>query len=130
VSNRPLVTKPLGIETRESTDVLAIDDRDVATALKYIRLHANHNIRVSDVLKQVPLSRRVLESRFQNTLGRTPHQEIQRHRINRVKELLLETDLSVGRIAELAGFEHAEYMAAAFKRETGSSPTRFRNQSV
>ena len=126
VSTEPLVTKPLGIKTRESTDVLAIDDPDVATALRYIRQHANHNIRVSDVLKQVELSRRVLESRFQRTLGRSPHQEIQRQRMNRVKELLSDTDLPISEISDLAGFEHPEYMAAAFKRETGLSPTRFR----
>ena len=129
VSNEPLVTKPLGIKTRESTDVLAIDDPDVAIALRYIRQHANHNIRVSDVLKQVELSRRVLESRFQKALGRSPHQEIQRQRMNRVKELLSETDLPVSEISELAGFEHPEYMAAAFKRETGLSPTRFRHST-
>ena len=129
VSNDPLVTKPLGIKTRESTDILAIDDKDVATALRYIRQHANHNIRVSDVLKQVQLSRRVLESRFQKTLGRSPHQEIQRQRMNRVKELLSDTDLSISEIADLAGFEHSEYMAAAFKRETGISPSGYRGKS-
>jgi len=126
VSNEPLVTKPLGIKTRQSTDVLAVDDSDVSHALRYIRQHANHNIRVSDVLKQVKLSRRVLESRFQQTLGRSPHEEIQRQRINRIKELLSETDLSIGEIAMLAGFEHPEYLAAVFKRETGMSPTGFR----
>ena len=127
VSVEPLVTKPLGIKTRESTDVLAIDDPDVATALRYIRQHANHNIRVSDVLNQVALSRRVLESRFQKTLGRSPHQEIQRQRTNRIKELLTESDLSISEISSLAGFEHPEYMAAAFKRETGVSPSRYRS---
>ncbi|MFK8111483.1 MAG: XylR family transcriptional regulator [Rubripirellula sp.] len=127
VSTEPLVTKPLGIKARESTDVLATKDQDVAAALRYIRQHANHNIRVSDVLKQVQLSRRVLESRFQKTLGRSPHQEIQRQRMNRVKELLSDTDMQINEIADLAGFEHPEYMASAFKRETGVSPSHYRD---
>ena len=122
----PLITKPLGVETRESTDVLAIEDEDLVKAVKYIRQHAVNNIRVADVLRQVNLSRRVLESRFQKTMGRTPHQEIQRVRINRIKEWLVETNLTVHEIAERAGFEHAEYMAAVFKRETGQAPTIYR----
>ena len=123
---RRLVTKALGVHVRESTDVWAVRDQDVAAALRYIRKHATANIRVSDVLRHVHLSRRVLESRFQKSLGRTPHEEIQRVRTNRVKSLLLDTDFSISQIARHAGFEHGEYMAAAFKRETGVTPTAFR----
>ncbi|MFT5300045.1 MAG: LacI family transcriptional regulator [Mariniblastus sp.] len=128
VSTSPLITKPLGIHTRESTDILAIDDQEIAVALKYIREHANHNIRVSDVLKSVPMSRRVFESRFQKVVGRSPHSEIQRVRTNRIKQLLTETTLSIHDIAELCGFEHAEYMAAVFKRDFDVSPSDFRKR--
>ena len=128
VSTQPLITKPLGIETRESTDVLAIEDRQVAVALKYIREHANQNIRVADVLRITPMSRRVLETRFKKAIERTPHQEIQRVRINRIEQLLRETDLTIHEIAELCGYVHAEYLAAVYKRETGRTPSQFRKQ--
>ena len=120
------LVKPLGIETRQSTDIFAIDDVDVATALRFIRERACSGINVGDVLKAVPLSRRVLESRFQKAIGRTPHQEITRLRIERVKQLLSETKLSLAEIATRAGIEHVEYLSASFKRETGSSPREFR----
>jgi LacI family transcriptional regulator len=126
VGTECLVTRPLGICTRQSTDILAIEDREVISAMQYIREHANHNIRVSDVLRRIPLSRRVFELRFQKAVGRTPHEEIQRMRINRVKQLLSQLDLSIAEIAALAGYEHAEYMAAAFKRLTGQTPSEFR----
>jgi LacI family transcriptional regulator len=117
---------PLGVETRQSTDVLAIEDRDVASALRYIRENACFGMNVSDILKEVPVSRRVLESRFRKLLGRTPHQEIQRLRIDRVKHLLAETDMSLAEIANRAGFEHVEYLSFAFKRETGETPSQYR----
>jgi LacI family transcriptional regulator len=120
--------EPLGVETRQSTDVLAITDRDVAAALRFIREHACDGIRVTDVLKAVPLSRRVLESRFLKLAGRSPHDEILRIRLERVKSLLLETDLSLERIATLAGFEHPEYMNVAFRRELGPTPGQYRRQ--
>jgi len=43
-----------------------------------------------------------------------------------VKQLLAETDHSLERIATLAGFDHPEYMSVAFKRETGTTPGKFR----
>ncbi|QGJ69540.1 Xylose operon transcription regulator XylR [Planctomycetales bacterium 10988] len=129
VSNEPLLIKPLGIHTRQSTDLLAIEDPDIAKAFRYIREQATANIRVQDVLEQVPLSRRMLEHRFVKYLGRTPHQEIQRQRIKRVKELLTQSDLSLTEIAIRSGFEHTEYMSVAFKRETGQTPSRYRQET-
>jgi len=124
----PHLIKPIGIETRQSTDILAIDDQNVALALRYIRHFACQGINVQDVLKKVPLSRRVLESRFRKLLGRTPHQELIRLRIARVRQLLIETSLSLSEIASRVGFEHVEYLSVAFKREVGLSPSEFRRQ--
>lgn len=117
---------PLGIATRQSTDTLAIDDRNVARAVHFIRQHACDGIKVRDVLKAVPHSRTLLESRFKKLLGHTPHEEILRVRLNRVKQLLIETDLSLEQIAERAGFPHVEYLSVAFRREVGTPPGQFR----
>ena len=117
---------PLGVTTRQSTDVLAIEDRHVARAVHFIRGHACDGINVEDVLKAVPHSRRLLESRFKKLLGRTPHEEITRVQINRVKQLLTETELSLEQIAELAGFAHVEYLSVVFKKKTGLPPGRYR----
>ena len=117
---------PLGIAERQSTDVLAVDDRAVARAVQYIRDHACEGIKVGDVLRSVPLSRRVLEQRFQRLLGHTPREEILHVRLNRVKQLLAETDLPLYLVAERTGFEHAEYLSVLFKRETGKTPSAYR----
>jgi len=120
--------KPLGVEARQSTNILAIDDPDVAKALRFIREHANEGINVSDVLRNVPISRRVLEHRFRQCLGRSPHEEILRLKVQRIRQLLQESDLSLQEIALQTGFEHVEYLSTVFKRETGSSPRAFRKE--
>jgi LacI family transcriptional regulator len=117
---------PLGVCTRQSTDVLAIHDPNVARAVYFIRQHACDGINVQDVLKAVPHARRLLESRFKKLIGRTPHQEIVRVKLNRVKQLLVETDLPLEAIAERAGFAHVEYLSVAFRRSTGMPPSHFR----
>ncbi|MGC1273355.1 MAG: DNA-binding transcriptional regulator [Planctomycetaceae bacterium] len=126
VPAEPVLVPPLGVATRQSTDVLAIDDRDVAQAIRFIREHACDGIAVSDVLRVVPLSRRAFEKRFLDRLGRTPHQEILRLKIARAEQLLTETDLSLAAIAERTGFRHAEYLSVAFKRATGRTPGQHR----
>jgi LacI family transcriptional regulator len=120
---------PSGIATRQSTDVLAIDDRNVTLAVHFIRQHACDGIKVKDVLKAVPHSRTLLEGRFKKLLGRTPHEEILRVRLNRVKQLLVETDLPLEQIAERAGFPHVEYLSVVFRREVEMRPSQFRVQN-
>ncbi|NQV25270.1 MAG: DNA-binding transcriptional regulator [Rhodopirellula sp.] len=126
VGAESVLVKPLGIETRQSTDILAIDDPDVAAAVRFIRENASNGINISDVLREVPLSRRVLEKRFHRILGRTPHEEITRLRIDRVKRLLTETSLPLTEIARRTGYRHDEYLSVAFKKLVGMPPSSYR----
>ncbi|MDR3375748.1 MAG: DNA-binding transcriptional regulator [Ancalomicrobiaceae bacterium] len=120
--------EPLGVRKRVSTDVLTVGDPHVAKAIAFIRQKAHENISVEDVLGIVPLSRRVLEARFRRALNRTPHQEILRARTNAVRELLLETNMSLSEISEALGIEHPEYLSVFFKKETGLTPREYRDQ--
>ena len=129
VAAEPHLIPPLGIAARQSTDVLAIDDRDVVRAMQFIRAHACEGIDVSDVLAAVNVSRRVLEQRFRKLLRRSPHEEILHLRLARVQQLLSETDLPLYLIAESTGFEHVEYLSVAFKRELGLTPREFRERA-
>ena len=123
----PHLIPPLGIATRQSSDILAVGDPKIASALRYIREHACEGIRVSDVLRHCPMARRALEARFRRLIGRTPRQEILRVQLNRVKELLVGTDLPVWEIAGRTGFE-TDYLSVVFKQETALAPTEYRKR--
>jgi LacI family transcriptional regulator len=125
---RPVFVEPEGIVTRRSTEVLAIADRHIASAVRFIREQACAGIDVSDVLKAVPLSRSALERRFARTLGRSPKEEILRVRLNRARQLLSETEFPLAVIAEKVGLEHPEYLNVIFKKKTGLTPGQFRAQ--
>src|SRR5262249_13235700 len=114
-----ILVPPRGIAERQSTDVYAIEDEDLVTALRFIREHACTGIGVADVLRVVPLSRRMLEHRFQKLVRRTPHAEIIRIRMERVARLLRETERPLTEVAARSGFESAEYLSVAFKKYTG-----------
>ena len=120
--------KPLGVVPRLSTDTLAISDPEMSQAVKYLRAHACDGINVADVLRQVSMSRRVFEAEFKRLFGRMPHEELVRTRIQRVKELLTQTDLPLYTVADRCGFKHVEYMSVVFKKKMGLPPSEYRDR--
>jgi LacI family transcriptional regulator len=122
---RDVRVPPSEVVTRQSTDVLAVEDEDVVEALRYIRAHAAAGLSVKQLLKVVSVNRRTLERRFVGVLGHTPLEEINRVRLERVK-VLLQTSLPIGEVAARSGFATPEYMATSFLRATGQTPTAFR----
>ena len=123
-----ILVEPSRVVTRESTDMMAVDDADVAQAVRLIREHACRGLRVNDVAEAVGLSRRALQQRFRRVLHRTPKEELMRVQIDRAKMLLIQTDRSVEQIARAAGFAAFEYFVRAFRREMGSTPRAYRTE--
>jgi LacI family transcriptional regulator len=121
-----IVIDPLGVRARQSTDLLAIEDPEVAKAVRFIRENACRGICVEDVLDSVALSRRAMEKRFRQAVGRSPHIEIRRVQLERVKELLVGTDYKLEKIAELTGFSTAQYLAVLFHRMVNMTPGAWR----
>ncbi len=124
----PILVPPLSPVTRQSSDVLAVEDADLAAALRMIREHAHDPINVADILKKIPVTRRWLERAFMRTLGRSPLQDITRVKIDRAKMLLEETELSVREVAGRSGFSDAQKLTRAFKAGTGDTPGAYRDR--
>jgi LacI family transcriptional regulator len=124
-----IVVPPLEVVTRGSTDTLAIEDPQVAAALAFIRRNACNGIEAGDVVEQVPLSRRTLERRFREQVGKSILTEIHHLRMSRVTQFLEETDLKLDAIAVRCGFNHTPYMAAQFRKHFDMTPGEFRQRS-
>lgn len=120
---------PLEVVTRRSTSILAVEDKAVAQALNLIRETACKGITVEQVAKAVHISRSLLEKRFRQFIGRSPQVEIRQAQIVQIKQMLVETEYSLAHIAEMAGFEHPEYMSVVFKRLTNTTPSAYRRKS-
>lgn len=123
---KPKLIAPKGVVTRLSSDILAVGEPVLVGALHFIREHVSEGIDVNDVLERMVVSRSTLERLFRKWLGRTPKEEIRRLRIDRVKQLLLDTDYTLWEIARLAGFQTEPQLIVAFKSLVGQTPGRFR----
>jgi len=124
----PILIPPRGVVVRQSSNVSAIEDPVLSTALNMIREHACNGLQVRDVAQRVPVSLSVLQRRFQAVLGRSVHDEIARVQFDKAQELLRASDLPVRAVAEKTGFKHPEYLAAVFKTRLGMTPRQFRRR--
>jgi LacI family transcriptional regulator len=123
-----ILVDPLWVTTRLSTDVIAIEDRDVAEAVRFIRQNARRPIQIGDIVNRSGLSRRALEIRFHRALGWSIREEIERVRIEFAKQLLAETDLPVWRVADNAGFSNEDYLGKVFRRVENTTLSQYRRE--
>lgn len=125
-----VVVKPTQVVTRHSTDVFASKDKYVVNALKYIHGNLDKNLKVDQVLKEVPLSRRSLEKRFMLTTGYPVYEYIYNQRIEKFTQKLLETDLTIFEIALDLGLSDSKNIARQFKQIKGVTPMEYRKKHV
>ena len=123
-----ITVKPTHVNTRSSTDIYSTNDHHIVSALKYIHLNIDKNLKVDQVLKEVPLSRRCLEKRFIQTTGYPVYKYIYNLRIEKFIEKLLETDMTIIEIAQELGLNDTKNVARQFKQITGLTPLEYRKK--
>ena len=120
---------PTGLVTRRSTDIVAVDNLQVARALRFIQdQYANPLLGVEAVVAATDLSRRALEKAFRHELKRTLNEEIVRLRMEKVKDLLTTTKLKVVEVATLTGFSRPSHLFRTFRKLVGLSPKTYRKK--
>ncbi|MDM4013917.1 AraC family transcriptional regulator [Roseiconus lacunae] len=129
VPKQAKLVEPLRVRARQSTDIFAIEDETIAAALQFIRAHAAKGASVEDVAKAAAVSRRKLEQLFRETLQRTPGSELRRVRLDRAKDLLLNTDMSIDVIADACSFSSGASLSQLFRKEFGEAPGSYRRNS-
>jgi LacI family transcriptional regulator len=123
-----VLVDPLEVVTRRSTDILAIENKVIADSLHIIHERACQGLVVDDLVREVHVSRSLLERQFRRYLGKSPQAEIRSVQLQKIKQLLSETDYTLAYVAELTGFEHPEYMSVMFKRITHLTPKQYRQK--
>jgi LacI family transcriptional regulator len=127
ITDPTIVVRPTYVMSRQSTDILATENRDVASALRFIHRRAKkERIQVDDVLEAVALSRRSLYKQFAKILGRPVHEEIKRVRVEELARMLVSTNLSISQIASTLGCSDIKNLARYFKKAKGMSLREYR----
>ncbi|NEW04961.1 response regulator [Paenibacillus sp. SYP-B3998] len=99
----------------------------IALAVKMIVQRVDEKLSVSDVAREVGLSRSHLSSLFKKTLGEGFVAYTYRTKLKAAQQLLTTTDTTVQDIADKLGMIDAKYFSKWFKRCTGKTPSEFRH---
>jgi LacI family transcriptional regulator len=122
---------PKGLVTRRSTDILAIENLQIARALRFVRDHyTNPLLNVDDIVAATNLSRRLLERAFRHELKRSVNDEIVRLRMDKVKDLLINSEMKVVDISAVCGFSRPNHLFRSFRKLFSMSPKTYRAKQI
>ena len=98
----------------------------VQKAQQMIKKYYDQGITLDEIADRLFVSEEYLSAQFKKETGNTFTETIRKYRIDKIKELLLDTHLKLNQIAELAGYSDPKYMSRVFKEEVGMLPNEFR----
>lgn len=121
-----LKVPPIKIVERKSSSATATDDPLIARMVSYIQDNIDGDLDSGRMASFFGFSRRTLERHLVRGIGQTSRKAIQAARLQRAYERVVNSSLSFGRIASLAGFSKQSLFNAAFKRTFNRTPGQVR----
>lgn len=113
----PVTMPPAGVVAAQSTNIIAIEDPLVRSAMDSIRQRSSENINIKTIAAMIGRPRRTIERRFLAAVGMSPHEALLRERFSNARELLRATPrLPLAEIARQCGFYNVQHMNRVMKR--------------
>ena len=117
---------PSRVVSRQSSDILAIENVHVAHVLKNIWTRYREPLSAEQMAEDVPMCYRRLQDVFVKHVGHSIFDETLRRRLEHAVKLLVETDHKLAVIASESGFSSVDHFGRAFLRKRGMTPGAFR----
>ncbi len=123
-----ILIEATSVVERMSTAIYPSDNPYIVKILKYISQNITSKITIDDLLRQVPMSRRLLEIRFRQDTGQSIHQYITSMRMNLFAQKLLASDEPIADVASRIGLNDTRNLSRIFRQAKGCSPMEYRKR--
>ena len=111
------------------SDMIKIDNDLIMTQIvDYLEERYKENISIKDLEKNFYITKNKIYQLFEKTYHTTPMHDLHGLRLNKAKEMILYSDLTITEISEQCGFNNYNYFIAQFKAMFGDPPHRFRKK--
>lgn len=108
-------------------DITPAQESNINASLKYISLHYKDELSIDTISSQAGFSKYYFCKLFKQQMGVTVHQYVNEFRINKAKELLAYSKLSINSIANHVGFKTTLTFLRAFERSVHMTPSEYRD---
>lgn len=98
-------------------------------ALNFINYHYTEKISLDDVAEELNVSKHYLSSIFKKETGENMSFFINKLRIDKAKQLLLESDIKIKEVFEQVGYSDQQYFSKVFKKITGKTVVEYKEGS-
>lgn len=116
-------------QARKHADENSESDAYVERARNFMKQHYDKGIQMTDVARYVGLERSYFSKMYKHKTGASPYQYVMELRLDKAKQLLLETDMPIEHIALLVGFKDTFHFSGFFKHKAGCSPMHYRKRA-
>lgn len=130
VPRTPVLVTPAAVIPRRSTDALVMPDAKLTEAINFLQNNFEQFISIKDAADRAGISVCMLNRKFQRYLGKTLYQYLLELRINRIRDLLDGSTLSLDEIAARTGYGSKMALSLAFKRVVGVPPGKYRQERL
>ncbi len=117
---------PVRLLERASSRFSRVGDIVVACALDVMRSRFHESPSINSIAREVGVSRRLLEQKFQSSISSTPYRELLKTKMERACQLLEHTGKKILEISQLCGFSSQHQFSNCFKRIYTMSPRNYR----
>lgn len=100
--------------------------QEITKAREYMEDHWQEQFNINDIAKQVNLSTSHFSRLFKKHVGYTPHRYYINIKINKIKEKLLDPNITISEAFSACGVDYHGHYARLFKENTGFTPTDYR----
>ncbi len=121
-----LATVHLQVAQQQTARLGPLNARQLRAAQEFVRENLHRELRLAEIAGAAGLSTFHFARAFKAAVGVSPYKYVLEERLTQARKLLEATDLSIGEITSLAGFQHVTGFGAAFRRRWGTSPSAYR----
>lgn len=112
-----------------SPKIVDYDQDMMDKLLKYIEAHlADTDLKIEDLAEAVNLGRSVFYGKVKTMVGLSPVDFLRQLRMQRAEELLAKSSMGISQVAYAVGFADPKYFSRCFKKDTGLTPSEYREQ--
>jgi AraC-like DNA-binding protein len=114
----------------EAPEIVDTDQEMMEQLMKYLELHiSDQDLKIEDMADAVNLGRTVFYGKIKSIVGMAPFDFLRHIRMQRAEDLISRSQMNISEVAYAVGFTDPKYFTKCFKKETGMTPTEYRDKN-